>query len=131
MSISGPFCCRDGMTQTARQKSEKRGRRAEWLAAGYLRLKGYRILERRFKTKQGEIDLIAAKRDILVFVEVKARKDLQTARESISYQSQQRIIRAAQIFAGRKLEYQKMGQRYDAVFLLGGFRIRHEPDFWD
>jgi len=113
-----------------RKSREKLGRRAEFLAASYLRLKGYRILERRFKTKQGEVDLIAAKDDILVMVEVKARNDLQTAREAITYQSQQRIQRAAEIFIGRRRAYQQMGVRYDALFLIGKRRIVHEPDFF-
>ncbi len=51
----------------SRKSREKLGRRAEFLAANYLRLKGYRILETRFKTKLGEIDLIAAKKDLLLW----------------------------------------------------------------
>jgi len=118
------------MTTKTRKNREKLGRRAERIAAIYLQAKGYKILERRFKTRQGEIDIIALKHDILVFVEVKARADLTKARDSISYHAQQRIMRAASSFVGRKTEYQKMGQRFDAIFLLGGFRIKHEPDFW-
>ncbi|MBP5618294.1 MAG: YraN family protein, partial [Clostridia bacterium] len=49
------------------------GERGEKLAARYLRRKGYRILERNFQTRFGEIDLIARKGDQLVFVEVKTR----------------------------------------------------------
>jgi len=114
----------------ARQSREKLGRRAEFLAANYLRLKGYRILETRFKTKLGEIDLIALKKDVLVMVEVKARKDLQTARQAVTYQSQQRIQRAADIFISRRQAYQTMGLRFDALFLIGKRRIIHEPDFF-
>ncbi len=113
-----------------RKSREKLGRRAEFLAANYLRLKGYRILETRFKTKQGEIDLIALKKDVLVMVEVKARDDLLTARESITYESQQRIQRAADIFVARRRDYQQMGLRFDALFLIGKRRIVHEPDFF-
>lgn len=113
-----------------RQKRESLGRRAEFLAAQLLRLKGFRILETRFKTKAGEIDLIAAKKDLLVFVEVKARQNLQTARESVTYGSQQRIKQAASIFIARRKAYQNMGHRYDAVFLIGRFKLQHEPDFF-
>lgn len=113
-----------------RRRRERYGRRAEFLTANYLRLKGYYILETRFKTKSGEIDIIACKKDILVMVEVKARKDLQTAREAIGYKSQERIRRAAHIFIGRKKAYQKMGLRFDAVFLIGNWRLVHEPDFF-
>lgn len=120
------------MTAARRKKKrrEKLGRWAEFLAAQYLRLKGYRVLERRYKTKAGEIDLIVARKDLLVMVEVKARKDLLTAREAISFASQKRIKKAAQVFIGRKPAYQQMGLRFDAVFLLGKRRIIHEPDFF-
>jgi len=59
--------------KTRRQIAENAGRKAENYAAFYLRLKGYQILEKRFKTRQGEIDLIARKGGVLVFTEVKKR----------------------------------------------------------
>jgi putative endonuclease len=49
------------------------GKRGENLAAWYLRLSGYRIVERNFRSPLGEIDIIARKRDMLIFVEVKTR----------------------------------------------------------
>lgn len=113
-----------------RKRREKLGRQAEFLAANYLRLKGYRILEKRYKTRQGEIDLIAVRKDLLVMVEVKAREDLQAARESVTYTSQQRIKKAAQQFISRKSAYRQMGVRFDALFLIGRRRIVHEPDFF-
>lgn len=54
-------------------RSDRRGRAAERLAAWLLRLKGYRILERRLSTACGEIDLVARRGGVLVFVEVKRR----------------------------------------------------------
>lgn len=113
-----------------RKAREKLGRRAEFLAANYLRLKGYRILEQRFKTKAGEIDLIARRKDLLVIVEVKARQEINAARESISAQSRQRIERAAHSYIAYNTQVQHLGIRYDAVFVIGGWRVRHEPDFW-
>jgi len=118
-----------GRNTRERKASEKLGRMAEFLAANYLRLKGYHILETRFKTKAGEIDIIARKKDVLIMVEVKARKDLQSAREAITFQSQKRIQSAAKVFIGRRQIYQQMGLRFDAVFLIGR-RIIHEPDFF-
>ena len=53
---------------------ERRGRIAEWIAAAFLCLKGYRILARRYRSKLGEIDLIAVRGRRLAFVEVKRRK---------------------------------------------------------
>lgn len=118
------------MSKAKRQSRERLGRWAEFLAANYLRLKGYKILEQRFKTKAGEVDLIAFKQGILVMVEVKARQNLTLAREAVTPSSQRRIERAAQIFIGRKSVYQRMGLRFDAVYLIGRFRIIHEPDLW-
>lgn len=49
------------------------GRRAEWLAALLLSLKGYRILARNYVVRGGEIDLVARRGSTVIFVEVKAR----------------------------------------------------------
>ncbi|TIO58114.1 MAG: YraN family protein, partial [Mesorhizobium sp.] len=59
-------------TVVYRRKAYRRGHRGEWLAALALMLKGYRILARRHRTKLGEIDLIARRGDLVLFVEVKA-----------------------------------------------------------
>ena len=67
-----------------RRQAERKGRIAEICAAGLLLLKGYRILARRFKTPQGEVDLILRKRNALVCVEVKARADLGAALEAVT-----------------------------------------------
>ena len=64
------------MTRGAR---EAWGRWAEGLAAWSLRLRGYRIVARRFRTPLGEIDLIAQRGRLVAFVEVKARTDLEQA----------------------------------------------------
>ena len=55
------------------------GLSAESRAAAYLMAKGYRIVARRFKTPVGEVDIVARRRDVLVFVEVKARNTLDDA----------------------------------------------------
>ena len=65
--------------KTRRQKAERRGHVSEWIAAAYLLLKGYRILALRYRTKLGEIDIVARKGDLAVFVEVKARGDARHA----------------------------------------------------
>jgi hypothetical protein len=68
------------MTQGPRRSAWLRGRRAEWLAAWWLRLKGYRILARDLRTPVGEIDLIARRGRVLALVEVKARPSLEPGR---------------------------------------------------
>jgi putative endonuclease len=58
--------------------------------------KGYRILKKRFRTPYGEIDLVARKRNLLAFVEVKARASLDEAAYAVTPRQQQRIIAATQ-----------------------------------
>lgn len=72
-------------------------------AASYLKLHGYRIIEKNYSCRHGEIDIIAENRDYLVFVEVKLRKssDYGEAREFVTYSKQRRIIKAAQLYLQR------------------------------
>ena len=67
-------------------------------AARYLRLRGYRVFERNFRCRQGEIDIIGRKGSFIVFVEVKLRKntDHGEAREFVTYAKQRRVICAAE-----------------------------------
>jgi len=78
----------------------ERGDWGEERAARYLRLHGYRVLERNFRCRQGEIDIIAQKGDIVAFVEVKQRKNAEhgEAREFVTFSKQRRIIAAAELW---------------------------------
>jgi putative endonuclease len=67
---------------------------SERLAVG-LRLKGYRILARRYSIKEGEIEIVAQRGDTIAFVEVKARPTLDEARVAIGSVKRRRISRAA------------------------------------
>ena len=73
------------------------GLSAESRAAAYLVAKGYRIAARRFKTPFGEVDIVARRRGVLVFVEVKARSTLDAAAESLQLRQQRRIADAAAV----------------------------------
>ena len=79
---------------------KERGNWGEDRAARYLRLHGYRIEERNFRCRQGEIDIIARKGEIIAFVEVKQRKsaDFGEAREFVTYAKQRRVIAAAELW---------------------------------
>ena len=68
---------------------------AESRAAAYLMAKGYRILAKRFRTPHGEIDIVARRRNLIAFVEVKARATLDDAAFAVTQRQQQRIIDAA------------------------------------
>jgi putative endonuclease len=81
-----------------RRRAHDHGRRAEIFAAFYLRLKGYRILERRYRISGGEIDLIAVKSDAVVFVEVKMRPTLLEARLAIDATKRRRMSHAARVW---------------------------------
>ena len=79
---------------------KERGNWGEDRAARYLRLHGYRIVERNFRCRQGESDVIARKGEIVAFVEVKQRKnaDFGEAREFVTFSKQRRIIAAAELW---------------------------------
>ena len=72
----------------------------EALAAEYMRKKRYRILDRGYRSRFGEIDLIAANKQFLVFVEVKLRKTAQfaQAREFVDFRKQNRLRTTAEIY---------------------------------
>jgi putative endonuclease len=98
---------------------------AESKACVYLLAKGYRILARRFKTPYGEIDIVAKKRGLLAFVEVKARTTLDDAAYSVTPQQQQRIIAAAQIWLSTHEDHANLDMRFDAVLIAPKHLPRH------
>src|SRR6476661_6923349 len=71
------------------------GLSAESRAAAYLIAKGFRIVARRFRSPVGEIDIVARRGRLLIFVEVKARSRLDDAAESLLPRQQRRIAAAA------------------------------------
>lgn len=84
-------------------------------AAGYLRLHGWRIEERNYACRFGEIDLIAVRRGVISFVEVKTRKDAShgEAREFVTAYKQQRLRATASLYlAEHETELQP---RFDVI----------------
>ena len=104
--------------KTRRRKAERRGHVCEWIAAAYLLLKGYRILALRYRTKLGEIDIVARKGDLAVFIEVKARGDERGAVDAVSATAQKRIRAASDIWLSRQRDAHLLSQRYDIVAVL-------------
>ena len=98
-----------------KRRSERKGRRAEWLAALALMLKGYRIAALRYRTPVGEIDIVARKRDLVAFVEVKARRDLAAGIDAVSYPAQRRIAAAGELFISRQRDSAKLSWRHDVI----------------
>ncbi|GJL85028.1 MAG: UPF0102 protein [Micavibrio sp.] len=116
--------------KTKKQKAYDRGLWAESLAAMFLMLKGCRILERRYKTPVGEIDLIAKRGKTLLMVEVKARAGLDEALEAVDLKTQKRIEKATLIFLSKHPHYVDYTIRFDVIALTRPFRFRHLDNAW-
>lgn len=117
-------------TRQPRQKAWKFGRFAETLAAWSLRLRGYRILARGFRVPVGEIDIVARRGELVVFVEVKARQDKPTAAESLRPRQTARITRAAQAFMQAHPRLNEMDQRFDVILVCPWRLPVHLVDAW-
>lgn len=100
-----------------RRKAERRGRRAEALAALRLRLTGWRILDQRARTGAGEIDLVALRGRVLAFVEVKERARLGDAVTAVTPRQRDRLLRAAAIWRGRHDRFSDHEVRFDLVII--------------
>ncbi len=92
------------------------GKKGEELALSFLKKQGYIILEKNFKVRYGEIDIIALDKDILVFIEVKTRSSFKfgTPLEAITYWKLKSVIKTAEYY---KLTHPKLPEamRIDAV----------------
>ena len=104
---------------------------AESRAAAWLIAHGYRILARRFKSPLGEIDIIAARRTTLIFVEVKARATLDDAAEAVTERQKQRIAAAAEIWLANNPVPAIRDMRFDAILVAPGKLPRHIPSAFE
>lgn len=116
-----------GEADPDRQAAFNRGISAESLAAAWLIGKGYRILARRFRCAAGEIDIVAGRRHLIVFVEVKARATLDGAAESVTQRQRIRIAAAAEIWLAKNPKVQFQDLRFDAILVAPGKLPRHIP----
>lgn len=111
-----------------------RGKYAEFLARCYMRLHGFGIVAKNYVsgrgTTAGEIDFIAKRGNLLVFVEVKQRSSLDNAAYAISPTQQQRLIRGAKNFIKNHQQYRGCDLRFDAVLVALPFSIRHIENAW-
>lgn len=99
----------------------KVGARYEDLAADYLTKQGYEIVERNYRDRQGEIDIIAREGRYLVFVEVKYRRDTKSGypEEAVYGQKQQRIRHTASYYLYRHGHGEETPCRFDVVSIAG------------
>ena len=109
----------------ARVAAFRTGLSAESRAAAYLMAKGYRILAKRYRTPYGEIDLVAKRRNLLAFIEVKARASLDEAAYAVTPRQQQRIIEAAQAWLMAHPEHAEFEMRFDVMLIAPRHLPRH------
>lgn len=113
-----------------RRKAYRRGHRAENLCAFVLRLKGWRIVARRFRVPVGEIDIIARRGGVLAMIEVKARRTMTEALEAITPKQRHRIERAGEAFLSRYPKWRNLALRFDLMVVRPGHLPRQIADAW-
>ena len=110
-------------------KANNDGKAAEFLARLYLRCKGYHIIAANVitgkGTNAGEIDIIARRRKLIIFAEVKKRRTIEKAAYAISARQKERIRRGAETFIARHPQYAGFQFRFDAVLIRFPFSVRH------
>lgn len=97
------------------------GRMAENLALHYLQKRNLSLLERNFRSRFGEIDLIMQQNNTIIFVEVRARKSaafLHPA-ESIDYKKRDRIRKTSQVYMHKTAAWNRFDMRFDVIALTG------------
>ena len=101
------------------ESKTERGKKGEDRAVDCLKNAGMEIIARNFRSKYGEVDIIAIDNDTVVFIEVKAwsvfgQEDLQY---SIDIRKQRKIIKTAKFFLLENRKYSNMSIRFDVIFV--------------
>ena len=100
------------------------------LCAGDLTLRGYRVMARRVQSPVGEIDIVARRGRTLAVIEVKARRDADTAAAAVSARQRDRITRAAGWLLARRPDLAGLTVRFDVMLVSPWRRPRHLRDAW-
>jgi putative endonuclease len=116
-------------SESSKETNYSRGINAEELAAKHLQEQGFEILETRYKTKFGEVDLICKRNNLLVFVEVKQRKNFGFD-DPISKQQKKRIVNAALQYTQEKPDILDCDMRFDCIFINDDNIINYIQDSW-
>ena len=103
-----------------KKKNKIEGNVGEVMSAEFLKKKGYKIITTNFKTKFGEIDIIAKDKNTFVFVEVKRRETLKFGRpiEAINYKKEQTIKKVAEYYLNKTKNFDK-DVRFDVIEIVG------------
>lgn len=101
--------------------TREQGQYTENLACRYLENKGFKLIEKNFNCKMGEIDLIMKDKDSLVFVEVRYRKtnNYGSGAESITASKQNKLIKTASLYLQRHAKLNKYPARFDVISITG------------
>src|SRR5436305_5123000 len=116
---------KDDEPSLARVAAFRTGLSAESRAAAFLVGKRYRILAKRFRTPYGEIDIVARRRNLLAFIEVKARASFDDAAYAVTPRQQQRIIASAEAWLMAHPEHAEFELRFDAMLIAPRHLPRH------
>lgn len=111
--------------------TRKTGTEYEVLAEQYLKKQGINIIEKNYRSRNGEIDLIGRDSEYLIFFEVKYRKNQKTGNpeEAVTYQKQKKICRVADYYRLTHGIGEFSAIRYDVVAICGEEIIWHRNAF--
>ncbi|MEC8155231.1 MAG: YraN family protein [Pseudomonadota bacterium] len=106
------------------------GQGGEAAAKKFLRAQGYEIVDSRWSCSAGEIDLIARRNRLFIFVEVKTSRSIDQAVIRLSQGQQRRIVNAAQIWLSKHAFGPQYLFRFDAIFVGDGGQLKHIEGAW-
>jgi putative endonuclease len=113
-----------------RLRAERRGRFAEFLCRWHLRLRGWHIVASHWRCPSGEIDILARRGGVLAIIEVKSRRNMNTAAEAILPRQRRRIARAASAFLMTRPELAELTLRFDVMLVAPLRPPRHLAGMW-
>jgi putative endonuclease len=112
-------------TRAAKRRDQRFGRFAEAASAIALRLRGFRILDRRVRLAGGEIDLVARRGDLVIFVEVKARPTAARAGEALTVGKLRKVESAIRLWLSRRPDLAGASLRLDGMLVTPWRWPRH------
>jgi putative endonuclease len=113
-----------------RQRAYRAGLWGESASVWWLRLRGYRVLARRWRSPVGEIDIVARRGRLLAMVEVKTRATAEEALEAVGMSQRRRVERAAEAFLARHPALGRCDVRFDVVLIVPWRPPKHIMDAW-
>jgi putative endonuclease len=118
-------------SKLADQARKRQGQEGEDRAASLLQEKGYRVVDRNFKSRFGELDLIVEKEDLLVFVEVRSRASdwFSSPLHTINWSKQRKVVFSAMDYI-RKAHVRERPLRFD-VISIAGRELQHIENAFD